>query len=216
MCETAKDILEELIVRIPPLTGCKETIWSAYKLLEHCYKNGGKLLICGNGGSQADSEHIVGELMKSFLKCREIDPMLKVKLETLYPDGAFLAQHLQGALPAISLGVHTALTTAYSNDVSADFVFAQQVYGYGQEHDVLLALSTSGSSKNIIYALKVAKAMGIKTIGICGEQGLDFKVLCDCPVCVPSKETYRVQEYTLPIYHALCAMVELTFFSIKL
>ena len=163
------------------------------------YKKGGKILVCGNGGSASDADHIVGELMKGFLKDR------KVTDERIPQE---LREKLQGALPAISLCAHTSLMTATMNDNDADMIFAQQVYGYANENDLLIALSTSGNSKNVVNAVKVAKALGVKVIALIGETGGVLKGLADITICAPSTETYKIQEYHLPIYHYLCAKVE--------
>ena len=152
--------LERLMKRYPQLVGCREAITETYQVLEESFRNGGKLLICGNGGSAADSDHIVGELMKGFKKQRPVPADMREKL------GEDLADHLQGALPAISLAGHAALSTAFLNDVAPDMVFAQQVYGYGNENDVLLAITTSGNSGNVLHAVKVAQAKNMKTIGL--------------------------------------------------
>ena len=183
-------------------------------MLRECYRNHGKVLICGNGGSAADAEHIVGELMKGFMLKRPVPEAIQGKLATLYPeDGAYLATHLQGALTALSLVSQTAVASAFSNDVAADMVYAQQVYGYGRPGDVLIGLSTSGSSKNVINAIKVAKACNVGTIGLTGEKGGAMREVCDVLITVPSGVTPVIQEMHLPVYHALCAMVEAEFFE---
>lgn len=208
------DILDDMFIRNPDLCTCKNSIEKAFSMMKRCYENGGKLLICGNGGSAADSEHIVGELMKGFLLKRKICSGDTKKIKILFPeDYEYLAGNLQGTLPAISLVSQSAISTAYINDVAADMVFAQQVYGYAKTGDVLIGLSTSGNSKNVIHAMKVAKAFGVGSIGLTGEDGGMMKGVCDCIICVPSKITPEVQEYHLPIYHALCAMIEYEFFK---
>lgn len=207
-------ILNTLITEYKGLETCKPTIWNAFLLLRDCYASGGKLLICGNGGSAADSEHIVGELMKGFLLKRPIEEEDCNKLKSYFPDEwQYLSQNLQKALPAISLVSHTSLSSAYANDIAADMVFAQQVYGYGKEGDVLLGISTSGNSKNVINAIKVAKAFGLGTIGLTGGDGGKMKELCDVTIIAPATQTHKVQEYHLPIYHALCVMLEAEFFK---
>ena len=188
-----------LLERYPVLEVCKEDIENALKLMLDTYKKGGKILVCGNGGSASDADHIVGELMKGFLKDR------KVTDERIPQE---LREKLQGALPAISLCAHTSLMTATMNDNDADMIFAQQVYGYANENDLLIALSTSGNSKNVVNAVKVAKALGVKVIALIGETGGVLKGLADITICAPSTETYKIQEYHLPIYHYLCAKVE--------
>ena len=198
--------LERLLKRYPELEGCREVILEAYQIMEKAYRNGGKLLICGNGGSAADSDHIVGELMKGFKKQRPVPAEMRAKLGDL-------ADHLQGALPAISLAGHAALSTAFLNDVAPDMVFAQQVYGYGNENDVLLAITTSGNSGNVLNAVSVAKAKNLKTIGLTGPKGGKLKEEADVCICVPGECTADIQEHHLPVYHALCAMLEDAFFE---
>ena len=183
----------------PQLNICEKDIESALLLMIDTYKNGGKILVCGNGGSASDADHIVGELMKGFLKERKVTDE-RIPLE--------LREKLQGALPAVSLCSHTALMTATMNDNDADMVFAQQVYGYANENDLLIAISTSGNSKNVVNAVKVAKALGIKVIALTGEIGGMLKEVADVTICAPANETYKIQEYHLPIYHYLCAKVE--------
>lgn len=191
--------MKELIERYPQLNICKNDIENALSLMIDTYKKGGKILVCGNGGSSADADHIVGELMKGFLKTR------KVTDERIPQE---LREKLQGALPAISLSAHASLMTATINDNDADMVFAQQVYGYAKDNDLLIAISTSGNSKNVLNAVKVAKSLGIKTIALTGETGGELKQFADVTICAPSTETYKIQEYHLPIYHYLCASVE--------
>jgi D-sedoheptulose 7-phosphate isomerase len=211
---SADKILETLITEYKKLELCKLNIWDAFLLLRDCYSSGGKLLICCNGGSAADSEHIVGELMKGFLLKRFLKEEECDKIKSNFPDEwEYLSRGLQRALPAISLVSHTSLSSAYANDINSDMVFAQQVYGYGKEGDVLLGISTSGNSKNIVNALKVAKAFGLKTIGLTGGEGGKMKELCDVSIIAPAAETHKVQEYHLPIYHTLCAMLEVEFFN---
>ena len=194
----------DLFERYPQLNICKNDIENALSLMIDTYKKGGKILVCGNGGSSADADHIVGELMKGFLKSR------KVTDERIPQE---LREKLQGALPAISLSAHTSLMTATINDNDADMVFAQQVYGYAKDNDLLIAISTSGNSKNVLNAVKVAKSLGVKTIALTGKTGGELKQLADVTICAPSTETYKIQEYHLPIYHYLCAKVEEEFFD---
>ncbi len=189
----------DLFEQYPQLNICKNDIENALALMIDTYKKGGKILVCGNGGSSADADHIVGELMKGFLKSR------KVTDERIPQE---LREKLQGALPAISLSAHASLMTATINDNDADMVFAQQVYGYAKDNDLLIAISTSGNSKNVVNAVKVAKSLGVKTIALTGETGGELKQLADVTICAPSTETYKIQEYHLPIYHYLCASVE--------
>jgi D-sedoheptulose 7-phosphate isomerase len=207
------EIFKDLFVRYPVLDVCRRDIEEAFCALEKCYSNNGKLLICGNGGSAADAEHIAGELMKGFNKKREIPVTDANTIISAFPaEGDWLASKLQRALPAISLASHMALCLAYVNDVSADMVFAQQVYGYGQKGDVLLGLSTSGSSQNVINAFKIARSMDICTFSMTGKKESDLSALSDISIRVPATETYLVQELHLPVYHALCAMLESEFF----
>ncbi len=202
-------ILERTMNDHPALVVCRNDIIKAYKILVSCYENKGTVLICGNGGSAADSEHIVGELMKGFLKKRPLPTSDKVAI-----GDERLSNNMQGALPAISLVSQTSIATAFMNDVEPDMVFAQQVFGYRSEQNVLIGITTSGNSKNIINAIKIAKAFNMNTIGITGETGGELQRLCQVTIKAPESETYRVQEYHLPIYHALCAMVESEFFEV--
>jgi D-sedoheptulose 7-phosphate isomerase len=177
---------------------------SALAWMIECFEKGGKLLICGNGGSASDADHIVGELMKGFRARRRVtDERIPTDLREL----------LQGALPAISLSSQDALITAFANDVAPEMIFAQQVYGYGREKDVLLAVSTSGNSVNVLNAAKVAKALGIRVIGLTGAEGGRLASEADVSIKVPETETYKVQEYHLPVYHYLCMTVERHFFT---
>jgi D-sedoheptulose 7-phosphate isomerase len=205
--------LEELIERYPVLSSVKEEIKKSYELLEACYVDGGKLLIAGNGGSCADAEHIVGELMKGFVKRRSVSDEFKEALRAIDPElGSALGQKLQGGLPAIALTGHPGLSTAFLNDVDGEMIFAQQTYGYGKKGDVLLGISTSGNSKNVMYAMTAAKALGMKTIGLTGKDGGQLKHAADVTIVVPETETFKIQELHLPVYHALCLMLEERFF----
>lgn len=205
--------LEELVERYPVLDAVKDDVRKAYELLEACYEQGGKLLIAGNGGSCADAEHIVGELMKGFVKRREVSDSFAECLRSADEvRGAELAKKLQGGLPAIALTGHAGLSTAYLNDVDGDLIFAQQTYGYGRPGDVLIGISTSGNAKNVMYAMTVAKALGMKTIGLTGKGGGALKREADVSVVVPETETFKIQELHLPVYHALCLMLEERFF----
>lgn len=202
-----------LIKRYPELNSIKEQIIAAYEILAECYENGGKLLIAGNGGSAADAEHIVGELMKGFALPRSIDAVFSQKLISVDAQmGTVLATKLHGALPAIALNGHISLTTAYMNDCEPLLCFAQQVNGYGNSGDVFLGLSTSGNSKNVLYAAVVAKAKGIKVIALTGEKANKLSELADVCIHAPGTETYQIQELHLPIYHCLCLMLEERFF----
>ena len=204
--------LDDLLSNYPQLSDCVDDIWNACELMTNCYLRGGLIMTCGNGGSAADAEHITGELMKGFKHQRPLSVEQRAALETVFPDeGAYLADHLQQGIPAISLVSQVSLLSAFSNDVSTDMAFAQQVFVYGRPGDLLLGISTSGNSKNVINACKTAKTFGIKTIGMCGKDGGRLREICDVTICVPSNETHRAQEYHLPVYHALCAMVECVF-----
>lgn len=208
--------LDILIGRYPQLTVCKEDIKKAYELLEAAYSNGRKLLVCGNGGSASDSEHIVGELMKEFKLKRKVYSDQATALKAIDPElGQVLADNLQGALPAICLTGHSSLTTAFMNDANADLVFAQQVNGYGKAGDVFLGISTSGNSKNVLYAAVNAKAKGLKVIGLTGAKENKLMKYADVCIRVPETETYKIQEYHLPVYHCLCLMLEDKFFGEK-
>jgi D-sedoheptulose 7-phosphate isomerase len=203
-----------LIRNYPVLEVCKADISRAFDILKSVYENNGKLLACGNGGSAADAEHMVGELMKTFNLDRPLPETLKQKLNHDFGnEGKFLADHLQCSLTAISLVSQTSLITAVGNDVSADLIFAQQVAGYGKPGDILFAISTSGNSKNILYAVYTAKVMGLKVIGLTGQSGGKMKEYCDVTICVPAAETPRIQELHMPVYHTLCAMLENHFFG---
>lgn len=205
--------IDLLIKRYPVLEVCRQDIIDGYLMLEDCYKNGGKLLICGNGGSAADSEHIVGELMKGFKLPRTLNNDLKEKLLSEDRElGQVLADYLQQALPAIALDGHSALSTAYMNDCEPLLCFAQQVNGFGNENDVLLGISTSGNSKNVLYASVTAHAKGLKVIGLTGETESKLSKMSDVCVRVPETEVYMVQELHLPVYHCWCLMLEDFFF----
>lgn len=206
--------IDELIDRYPKLESIKKDIEAAYEFIKNMYKDGGKLLVGGNGGSAADSEHIVGELMKGFCKKRKISTGLAEKLENINEDlGLELGKCLQGALKAIAITGHTGLTTAFANDVDPNMIFAQQVYGYGDNKDILLCISTSGNSKNLIYAAITAKAKGMKVITLTGKDGGKLKGYSDISIIVPENETFKIQELHLPIYHALCLELEEFFFE---
>lgn len=206
--------LNLLIERYPKLRVCKEDIKKAYELLEAAYGNGRKLLVCGNGGSASDSEHIVGELMKEFKLKRKVYSDHAAALKAIDPElGQVLADNLQGALPAISLTGHSSLQTAFMNDAVPELVFAQQVNGYGRPGDVFLGISTSGNSKNVLYAAVNAKAKGLKVIGLTGAKDNKLMNYADVCIRVPEIETYKIQEFHLPVYHCLCLMLEEKFFG---
>jgi D-sedoheptulose 7-phosphate isomerase len=205
-----------LIERYPILAPCREDIIRAYDILEASYASGGKMLVCGNGGSAADSEHIVGELMKGFKNPRKLTADQVAKLEDIDAElGKILAENLQGALPTIALDGHPGLTTAYMNDCEPLLCFAQQVNGFGKAEDVFLGISTSGNSKNVLYAAVVAKAKGMKVIGLTGQKENKLQKYADVCIHVPQTETYMIQELHLPVYHALCLMLEDHFFGIQ-
>lgn len=208
-----KKHVELLISRYPVLECCEDSIIRAYFMLEESYVTGHKLLVAGNGGSAADSEHIVGELMKGFKLARKLDKAIAQKLiEENQELGKTLAENLQEALPAIALDGHLALSTAYMNDCEPLLCFAQQVNGYGIEGDVFLGISTSGNSKNILYAAVTAHAKGMKVIGLTGAKNSKLEQMSDVCIKVPQTETYMIQELHLPVYHCLCLMLEDRFF----
>jgi len=208
------DYLQQLIERYPILESIKNDINDAYKTIIESFSNGGKLLIAGNGGSAADAEHIVGELMKSFVKKRRLPEAFQKKIESFDPDiSAYLLPRLQPGLPAISLSGHSSLNTACINDIDGNITFSGQVYGYGKPEDVFLGISTSGNSKNILYATATAKARELKTIALTGSDGGRLKTIADISIIVPEKETYKIQELHLPVYHCLCLMIEEYFFQ---
>ena len=203
-----------LMERYPSLEYCKEEIISAYNILEEAYSDGRKLLVAGNGGSASDAEHIVGELMKEFRLKRkiysaQIDRLMKIDAEM----GTVLADHLQGSLPAISLVGEPSLTTAFMNDAVPVLIFAQQVNGLGRAGDVFLGISTSGNSKNVLYATVAAKSKGLKVIGLTGQKENQLEQYADVCIHVPETETYKIQELHLPVYHCLCLMLEDKFFG---
>ena len=207
-------MLDELIKRYPILERVREDIDVVYGILERCYENGGKLLIAGNGGSAADAEHIVGELMKGFVKRRPVTEEMKEALEKADPvRGKELSEKLQGGLPAIALVDHAALSTAFANDVDGMLSYAQQVNGYGKPGDVFLGISTSGNAENVMYAAVTAKAKGMKVVGLTGKDGGKLAGIADAVVIVPEMETYKIQELHLPVYHALCLMLEHRFYE---
>lgn len=214
--DSLKVYIDALVERYPQLEICRDSIAQAYIILEKSYSNGGKLLIAGNGGSAADSEHIVGELMKSFKLPRTLDKSFKEALISENEQlGTVLANNLQRTLPAIALDGHFALSTAYMNDCEPLLCFAQQVNGFGNKEDTFLGISTSGNSKNILYAAVCAKAKGMSVIGLTGQKENELEKIADTCIKAPSIETYIIQEYHLPIYHSLCLMLEDHFFSEK-
>ena len=206
--------IDNLIKRYPALAVCRDDIQAAYDILKEAYSKGRKLLVCGNGGSASDCEHIVGELMKEFKLKREIYKDQADAMKRIDPKlGTILSKHLQGALPAITLTGHSSLTTAFMNDSNPELIFAQQVNGYGKPKDVLLGISTSGNSRNILFAAVAAKAKGLKVLGLTGQKACQLAELADVCIQVPATETYKIQELHLPVYHCLCMMLEEYFFS---
>lgn len=207
------NILEELVDRYPELNDQKENISNSFELLKNAYENGNKLLVAGNGGSASDSNHIVGELMKSFEKKRNIPKEIYNKLKSNEKYGTELVNSLEGTLRAISLNNHESLNTAFLNDVNPCATFAQQIIGYGDKNDVFLGISTSGNSKNVVMAAITAKAMGLKVIALTGSNNSDLEKIADITIKAPETRTFKVQEYHLPIYHCLCLMLEDYFFN---
>ena len=208
-------MLNELLERYSVLISCKEEITSAKKALIDCYKKGGKLLLCGNGGSCADCDHIVGELMKGFLIKRPLSDEKKAEMKKNFSAiEDEVLEKLQGALPAVSLPSITALNSAFCNDVDPELVYAQPLMSLAGENDILIAISTSGNSKNVYGAAKVAKALGVKVIALTGNTGGKLKGISDICICVPETETFKIQELHLPVYHYLCAATEEEFFKI--
>ncbi len=207
-------VLSDLLHRYPVLLPQKQNIEEAYTILCSCFSGDGKLLLCGNGGSAADALHIAGELMKAFVLPRKPDPALCRALEAQFPlDAPFLTEKLERALPAVTLVENAALATAVQNDTAAKLVFAQQVYGLGRRGDVLLGISTSGNSENVLYAAEVAKALGMRVITLTGRGPNRLEAVSDCQIAVDDDETFRVQELHLPVYHALCLMLEHRFYA---
>jgi len=206
-----RDIIDNLIIRYPALFICKAGIDSAFSALEMCFATDKDLYVCGNGGSAADALHIVGELAKPFVLKRKLDNSFAGRVSDVG-----LLDNLQGALPAFALVENTSLSTAFANDYNAEYVFAQQVYAYAREGDCVLGISTSGNSLNVIHAINAAKGRGAVALGLTGASGGMMKDLCDVCICVPESETYKVQELHVPVYHALCMMLEQRFFGGKL
>ena len=212
--------VDTLIARYPALEGCGTDIRAAITALCECYRAGGKLIVCGNGGSASDAEHIVGELMKGFLLPRHLGEDMLERLHAACDASDpmtvdYLMQNLQGALPAISLPSQLAISTAFSNDQAPDLTFAQQVLGLGKPEDVLLGITTAGNSKNVLYAFRMAQALGLKTIALTGASGgkCASGAYADITIKAPETETYKIQEYHLPIYHTLCIALEEEFFG---
>jgi len=209
--------MKELLMRYPALTACKAQIEEAVALLCETCHQGGKVLLCGNGGSSADCDHITGELMKSFLLPRSLTKEDETKIKDILGEGEEqFAKQLQYAIPAIALANQIALGTAFANDVSPEMVYAQLVFGYGAKHDLLFAFSTSGNSKNIVNACKAAKIKGMKIVGFTGSKACQLDTYCDIVIKAPDTETYKIQEYHLPIYHFICKEAEKTLFGGKI
>ena len=208
------DYIAQLIERYPVLASVENEIRTAYQVLERAYTNHKKLLVGGNGGSCADAEHIVGELMKGFVKKREIPKTMQERLLGLDQElGKQLANGLQSSLRAIAITGHAGLSTAFANDVDPEMTYAQQVNGYGDEGDVLLAISTSGNSNNLIYAALTARAKDMPVVLLSGKDGGKLRAIADVSIVVPNQKTYQIQELHLPIYHALCLQLEDKFFK---
>ncbi|MBR5826183.1 MAG: SIS domain-containing protein [Clostridia bacterium] len=207
-------MLNKLIERYPLAEEVKNDIEKATEAIIECFEQGGKLLLCGNGGSAADCEHVSGELMKGFLKKRPLSEDQKAEMRKRLPDiGEDILSGLQGGLPAVSLPSMLSFNTAFCNDADPVLVYAQAVLSLGRENDILFAISTSGSSQNVCAAAKTARALGLKVIGLTGQGGGELKSLADICICVPETETYIIQELHLPVYHCICAGVEKHFFS---
>ena len=214
--ESTKQAVYELIRRYPALSVCESDLLAAVEVICDSYRAGNKLIACGNGGSASDAEHIVGELMKGFLLPRKLGKDMEAKMREVCPEEAdYFMENLQGALSAMSMVNQVALNTAFANDQAPDLSFAQQLLGMGDEGDVLVAISTSGNSTNVIYALQMAKVKGVKTVALTGKSGGKIKSrnLADVCICVPDDETFRIQELHLPVYHMLCIAAENEFFG---
>jgi len=207
------DYLQQLVERYPLLIDIRNDINLVYETIIDSFSKGRKLLIAGNGGSAADAEHIVGELMKSFKKKRKLPEDFIKRIEAYDPEiASYLIPRLQPGLPVIALSGHASLNTACINDIDGNITFSEQVYGYGKPGDLFLGISTSGNSKNILYATATAKAKGLKTIALTGDGGGRLKTIADISIIIPEKETYKIQEMHLPVYHCLCLMIEEYFF----
>ena len=207
-------LFSELLERYPALAVCREDILKARDMMLDTARLGGKILACGNGGSSADADHIVGELMKGFLLKRKMSAQAEADFAAALGDEAkYFTENLQGAIPAISLSAQTAISSAFINDVKPDLIYAQMVYGYARKGDLLICISTSGNSKNVVNAAKCALAMGIPTVALTGERDSLLSEICDCTIKAPEFETFKIQELHLPIYHYLCAAVEAAIFG---
>ena len=214
MKDTTSAKIDYLIERYPALSVCRQSLTQAVEAIIESYRQGGKLIVCGNGGSASDSEHIVGELMKGFVKKRPVTDELYAKMQAVCPNEAdYLRDNLQMPLPAISLMNAVALNSAFANDQAPDLAMAQQVLGLARPEDIFIGISTSGNSANVIYAIQMAKTLGTKTIGLSGNRHCRMPNLCDIDIAAPEMETYKIQELHLPIYHMLCIAVENEFFD---
>lgn len=214
MKERTQKLSEGFFDRWPALAPDRDAILKAYEMILTTYQAGGKLLLCGNGGSCADCDHIVGELMKGFLLRRPLtDEQKDAFMRAGGECGARIAEKLQQGLPAIALSAHPALVTAFCNDVDPDLIYAQQVIGYGRTGDLLIGISTSGNAKNVAAAVIAARAAGVATLGLSGRDGGELARLCDLCLVMPERETFRIQEYHIAVYHLLCAAVESELFE---
>ena len=205
--------LAQLVARYPKLAPCENEIARAADLIAGVFANGGTLFACGNGGSAADADHLVGELAKGFLKKRPLNPVLAGRLREAYPDGELRPEELEEGLPAVSLHSQSALFTAFSNDVSAESAFAQALYALSKPGDVLVAFSTSGNSRNVVKAARLARVTGVSVVALTGERESALSALADIAIRVGDTETYRVQELHLPAYHWIAARIENTFYK---
>ncbi len=199
-----------LTARYPALKECEKQIVECCEWIRQSIDQGGKLMVMGNGGSSADSEHWVGELMKGFLLKRPIDGTVKQRLDAIDPE---MAPKLQGALPAISLVTGHSIISAFANDIDPDFIYAQQILGMAGSKDIVVGISTSGNSRNVLWGLKTAKALGIKTVMLTGADGGKSNLVADLLIKAPARETFLIQEYHLPIYHSICIELEAAFFD---
>ncbi len=215
--QSTAEIIDDLIKRYPALEVCRQNLFDAAEKIFDGFRRGNKLITCGNGGSAADAMHIVGELMKSFRLPRRIEkfrPEFVQRAQEIFPaDVEYFKANLQSALPAVSLVGETSLLTAFANDVTPRLIFAQQLFGLGRSGDVLLAISTSGNSENVLFAVEVAKIMGITVVAMTGRRGGRLRHLSDVSICVPADEAHTIQEFHLPIYHMLCLAAENEFFG---
>lgn len=208
------DYLKKLILDYPSLSAVEGDIDNALELLDDCVANGKKILTCGNGGSAADAEHIVGELLKGFHLKRQLPASETADFLKFYPDeGDYLAENLQQAIPAVSLVASISFLTAFLNDMDPGFIFAQQVYALGRPGDVLIAISTSGNSKNVVLAAKTARVRGVKVLSLTGQSGGVLDQISDVTIKAPAVEVAKIQELHLPIYHCICSMLEQKFFA---